>query len=153
MRRAGETAAQTRATVFGQFFLVAQQLTRRADRELRPLRLTTAQWLLLAVVTKHPGGPPSLSQAAALYGCSRQNVKQVARQLAARGYLRLEADPEDARALRLHPTARVARAFDRPPALRRQVLFLSRLFDGLEDADVLALEGVLRRWLARLAAA
>jgi DNA-binding MarR family transcriptional regulator len=141
-----------RAAVFGQVFLVAQQLTRHADRELEPLGLTTSQWLLLAVVTRHPGGPPSITEAAALYGTSRQNVKQVARQLEDRGYVRIETDPADARVLRLHPTAKVAASFDDPAAVRAQVRFLAQLFQGIEDADVAALEGVLGRWLSALAA-
>jgi DNA-binding MarR family transcriptional regulator len=152
MGRTTKAVAAAQANVFGQVFVAAQHLTRLADKELEPLGLTTSQWLLLAVVSRHPGGPPSLSEAAAIYGTSRQNVKQLARQLEARGYLELRADPEDARALRLHRTAAVASAFDTPQALRQQERFLSCLFDGLEAADVLALEGVLRRWLTLLAA-
>jgi DNA-binding MarR family transcriptional regulator len=136
--------------VFGQVFVLAQQLARRADAELAPLGLTTSQWLLLAVVTRHPRRPPSLSEAAAVYGTSRQNVKQVAGQLAARGYLELRADPGDARALRLHATAKVAEAFDRAPARARQRRFIRRLFTGLSDGDVGALGALLDRWLEAL---
>jgi DNA-binding MarR family transcriptional regulator len=153
-RRPTPPAAEPpRAAVFGQVFLVAQHLTRLADQALQPLGLTTSQWLLLAVVTRHPHGPPSVSQAAARYGTSRQNVKQVARQLAARGFLRLLADPADARVLRLHPTPRVAATFDGPDAVREQKRFLARLFEGLADAEVAALDATLGRWLAALAPA
>jgi DNA-binding MarR family transcriptional regulator len=93
-----------------------------------------------------------LSEAAALYGTSRQNVKQVARQLESRGYLTITPDPNDARALRLRPTATVAREFDHPRARRRQLRFPRTLFDGLDDGDVVALEALLSRWLTRLRA-
>jgi DNA-binding MarR family transcriptional regulator len=145
-----QAASSASASVFAQAFLLAQHLARRADRELAPLGLTTSQRLLLAVVTRYPGKPPTLSEAAALYGTSRQNVKQVARQLESRGYLEITPDPNDARALRLHPTAAVARDFDHPQAHRRQLRFLRKLFDGLDEGDVVALEALLGRWLARL---
>lgn len=148
-----EAAANARAQVFAHVFLLAQHLTRHADRELAPLALTTRQWLLLAVVARHPGRAPMLSEAAAIYGSSRQNVKQIALQLQARGYLEISPDAADARALRLHPTAAVARDFDHPQAQRRQLELLRQLFDGLDDPDVLALQALLQRWLARLRAA
>ncbi len=148
--KAGEGVAVARASAFAHVFLLAQHLTRRADRELQPLNLTTSQWLLLAVVTRYPGKPPTLSEAAALYGTSRQNVKQIALQLASRGYLLISTDPGDARALRLHTTPAVARDFDHPQAHQRQIEFLRELFDGLDGSDVVALEALLSRWLARL---
>lgn len=152
MKRPDDAA---RFAVFGQLFLVAQHLARRADAELERegVPLTTSQWLLLAIVSKREGGPPTLTEAAALYGTSRQNVKQLARQLEARGFLELKTDPEDARALRLHCTRKVAAAFDRPAAVERQKRFITRLFEGLPDSDVVTLERVLSRWLSQLATA
>ena len=68
-----------RAEIFGSVFLIAQHLTKRADRELADLGLTTRQWLLLAVLKKtFPGVSPTLSEAAEAYGSSRQNIKQMA---------------------------------------------------------------------------
>ena len=66
------------AEVFGRLFVLGQHLTRRADEALRPVGLTSKQWLLLAVLVKgFPGATPTLTEAAAVYGTSRQNVKQV----------------------------------------------------------------------------
>lgn len=142
--------ATRRAEVFGRLFLVAQQLTRRADEALASLGLTTSQWLLLAVIARHPAGAPSLSEAASLYGTSRQNVKQLARQLEAGGYVALRADPQDGRALRLHATAKVAKAFDRPRARVWQRRFITQLFAGFSDGDVMTLDTLLGRWLTQL---
>ena len=136
------------AELFGAVFVLAQVLARRGDQALEPLGLTTRQWLLLAVLAKgFPGEPPTLSEAADVYGTSRQNVKQIAGQLARSGFVRLEADPRDRRALRLHLTPRAA-VFDRPSVARRLSGVLSELCAGLGDAELRRLLGLVGRWLA-----
>ena len=103
-----------RAEIFGSIFVVVQHLARRADAELAVLGLTTRQWLLLAVLTKwFPGHSPSLSEAAERYGSSRQNVKQIALGLEARGFVRLVPDRDDGRTTRIELTERVG-VFDEP---------------------------------------
>jgi DNA-binding MarR family transcriptional regulator len=145
-----EPHLQVRAEAFGLAFLVAQQLTRRADAALEQVGLTTSQWLLLAVLARRfPGEAPRLSEAAAVHGSSRQNVKQIARQLEARGWLELRADPGDARALRLHLTRKVA-LFDRPSARARQARLMDELFAALGPGEVVDLERLLRRWFLAL---
>ena len=94
-----------------------------------------------------PGERPTLSEAAVWYGSSRQNVKKIAEQLQAAGYLRLLPDPEDRRALRLHLTAKVAR-FDEPSQLARQAEFFRETFDGLAADDLRALRRLVTRWAA-----
>jgi DNA-binding MarR family transcriptional regulator len=137
---------------FGSVFVVVQHLTRLTDDGLADWDLTTRQWLLLAVLARgFEGRPPSLSEAAAAYGSSRQNVKQIALGLEARGWLRLEADPVDARATRLVLTDKVAR-FDSPEGQARGRALLEAAFDGLTPDDVVALRDLVTRWLAALAA-
>lgn len=137
-----------RAEVFGSVFLLAQYLARRGDEALAPLGLTTKQWLLVAIVARQfPGMSPTLTEAALWYGSSRQNVKQIARQLEKRGFLRLAPDPVDRRALRLHLTAR-ARVFDAAAEAARLNQVLADLLAGFDGADLLALRDLLRRWLA-----
>ncbi len=136
-----------RAELFGSVFLLTQYLARRGDEALAPLGLTTKQWLLLAVVARRfAGGSPTLTEAALWYGSSRQNVKAIAEQLQARGYLRLAADPADRRALRLHLTAR-ARVFDAAAEAARLAGVLAELTSGLERRDLVTLVDLLRRWL------
>ena len=137
-----------RAEVFGSVFLLAQYLARRGDEALAPLDLTTKQWLLLAIVARRfPGEHPTLTEAALWYGSSRQNVKAIAEQLQARGYLRLESDPADRRALRLHLT-RKAGVFDAPDEAARLAGVIASLLDGFDGADLTTLRDLLRRWLA-----
>jgi DNA-binding MarR family transcriptional regulator len=140
----------TRAEAFGSLFVLMQHLSRRADSELADLGLTTRQWLLLAVLTNgFPGRSPSLSEAAERYGSSRQNVKQVALGLEARGFVRLVPDPADARTTRIEVTDRV-REFDQPQMVERTRSMLHDAFIGLTPDDTGALLELLRRWLAGL---
>jgi len=142
----------TRAKVFGSVFLIVQHLTRRADRELAALGITTRQWLLLAVLTKEfDGRSPSLSEAAQKYGSSRQNVKQIALGLEARGFVRLVADPTDARATRIELTQRV-RLFDEPPMVERTTTMLDAAFAGLTVREARGLSDLTQRWLDGLTA-
>jgi DNA-binding MarR family transcriptional regulator len=137
-----------RAEVFGSIFVVVQQLTRRADRELEILGITARQWLLLAVLAKwFPGRRASLSEAAAKYGSSRQNVKQIALGLEARGFVRLVPDLVDARTTRIEVTERVS-VFDEPAMVERASAMLADAFTGLSADETRALAELLRRWLA-----
>lgn len=140
----------TRAEAFGALFVLMQHLSRRADSELADLGLTTRQWLLLAVLTNgFPGYSPSLSEAAEKYGSSRQNVKQVALGLEARGFVRLVPDPADARTTRIELTDRV-REFDEPRMVERTQGMLEDAFVGLTPAETGELLELLRRWLVGL---
>ena len=141
---------EARAEIFGSVFLIAQHLTRRADRELADLGLTTRQWLLLAVLTKtFPGVSPTLSQAAQEYGSSRQNVKQMALGLETRGFVRLVADPADARATRIEVTELV-QAFDEPHMVQRTTAMLTDAFASLTPRETRDLRDLSRQLLAGL---
>jgi DNA-binding MarR family transcriptional regulator len=135
---------------FGRAFVAVSHLTRLADAALAEWDLTTRQWLLLAVLARgFPGRAPSLTEAAAAYGSSRQNVKQIAIGLEARGFLRLAPDERDGRTTRLVPTDRV-RVFDEPEGVARARSLLASAFDGLARDEVLTLRDLLGRWLTTL---
>jgi DNA-binding MarR family transcriptional regulator len=145
------THASPRHAALGSVFVVAQHLDRLGDVVLAPVGLTTKQWLLLAVVERAFGGRhPTLTEAAAVYGSSRQNVKAIAHALEAAGYLRIVRDPADRRALRLVPTERVA-VFATPEWAAREAAFLSFAFGDLEPAEIARLADLLERWLAAVA--
>ncbi len=141
-----------RPVAFASVFVVAQHLDRLGDVVLAPLGLTTKQWLLLAVVLRvFAGRPPTLTEAAAVYGSSRQNVKAIARGLQAAGYLRIVGDRDDRRASRLVATDRVA-AFDAPEWHARETALFSFAFGDLASEEVAVLAGLLGRWLAVVSA-
>lgn len=144
---------QAASDAFGGVFVLAGHLTRLTDEGLADWGLTTRQWLLLAVLTKgFPGRAPTLTEAAAAYGTSRQNVKQIALGLEARGWMRLAPDPRDGRAVRLELTDRV-RIFDEPEGRARGRALLEAAFDGLTRDEVHDLRRLVGRWLAGLAPA
>jgi DNA-binding MarR family transcriptional regulator len=146
MKRTASSDA-LRAEIFGSVFLLSQYLARRGDEALAPLGLTTKQWLLLAIVARRfPGEDPTLTEAALLYGSSRQNVKAIARQLQTRGFLRLAADPADRRALRLRLTGK-ARVFDAADEAARLARVLAGLLAGFDGSELVTLRDLLRRWL------
>ncbi len=139
-----------RAEVFGSLFALMQHLSRRADQELADLGLTSRQWLLLAILAKpFAGSSPSLSEAAAKYGSSRQNVKQVALGLAGP---RLRATRARSRRREDHPD-RADRADPRvrhPPDGARTRDMFDDVFTGLTPDETHGLLALLRRWLATL---
>jgi DNA-binding MarR family transcriptional regulator len=142
-----ETLERAAADAFGGAFVVVGHLTRLADAGLADWGLTTRQWLLLAVLARgFPGRAPSLSEAAGAYGSSRQNVKQIAVGLEARGFLHLVPDERDGRTTRLVLTDRV-RVFEEPDGVRRSRELLAAAFRGLGRDEVLALRDLLGRWL------
>jgi DNA-binding MarR family transcriptional regulator len=142
---------EARAEIFGSVFVITQHLARRTDRELAELGITTPQWLLLAVLERwFPGVSPSLSEAAARYGSSRQNVKRIALALESRGFVRLVPDPTDGRATRIERTDRV-RVFAEPATMDRAASILADACAGLTLEEALALRALVRRWLAGLA--
>jgi DNA-binding MarR family transcriptional regulator len=128
--------------LFGGLFVLAGQLTRRADEALARFGLTSRQWLLLAVLSRSES--PTLTEAARAYGSSRQNVKQVALQLAARGYLRMLPDPADRRSTRLVLTDRVA-VFDEPDVATAQSAFVADVFAPLADDELATLRSLVGR--------
>lgn len=125
----------TDTELFGSAVAFAQQLMRRVDEHLAPFRLTSRQWLLLAVLARRfPGHAPTVSEATEVFGTSRQNVKQIALQLERHGWLRLEADAADHRVLRLVLTDRIG-VFDEEGVALAQAEFIRNVFGGLTLSD------------------
>jgi len=140
-----------RAEVFGSLFVLMQHLSRRADRELADLGLTSRQWLLLAILANaFRGSSPSLSEAAEKYGSSRQNVKQIALGLEARGFVRLVPDRDDGRTTRIALTERIG-VFDEPEMVEQASALLADACAGLSAGETLTLRDLVRRWLAGVA--
>ncbi|WP_448061188.1 MarR family winged helix-turn-helix transcriptional regulator [Cellulomonas hominis] len=131
------------AELFGMLFLLSQHISRGADEALARHGLTGRQWLLLVVLTRaFPTETPTLSQAAEVYGTSRQNVKQIALQLQARGFVELRPDPSDGRITRLGLTPKIAE-LDAPEALTTQRELLHRTFAMLPDEQLATLRALV----------
>ena len=96
--------------IFGSIFLIANKLQVLGDQHLGKGGITTKQWLLTVMISQFHGKSPTLSEVAELMGSSRQNVKQLALKLEKKGFLNIQKDDKDARALRLKLTEK-SRAF------------------------------------------
>jgi len=150
MSTANLATATQRAELFATIFVLAQLLSRLGDDVLEPMDLTTKQWLLLAVIAKaFPGREPTLSEVAAIYGSSRQNVKQIALQLVARGWVRMVDDPDDRRAVRLQLTRKL-QLFESPAHKAREQALFDRIFGDMRKGDLAALHHLLGDWLRSL---
>jgi MarR family transcriptional regulator, transcriptional regulator for hemolysin len=90
--------------IFGSLFLLANRLQVIGDQYLGRDGITTKQWFLTAIISQFQDSPPTLSEVADLMGSSRQNVKQLALKLEEKGFIKMEKDDKDARALRLKLT-------------------------------------------------
>jgi hypothetical protein len=117
------------ADALGTAFVVVGHLTRLADAALDDWGLTSRQWLLLAVLARGFGGrEAALSEAAAAY----------------------VPDSSDGRTTRIALTGQAAR-FDSPDGQARGRAVLEAAFAGLGADDVIALRGLLHRWVTALA--
>src|SRR5512147_1735671 len=125
-----------RPELYWGLFVLVQHLSRRMDQRLERVGLTSRQWLLLAVLQQFfPASSPTLTEAAARYGTSRQNVKQIALGLQRDGWLRIQDDPLDHRASRLVLTDRIA-VFATPELISEGAEFLHAVFEGIAERDL-----------------
>jgi DNA-binding MarR family transcriptional regulator len=90
--------------IFGSLFLLSNRLQTIGDQYLGEAGITTKQWLLNVMLAQLGDKSPTLSEVTEVIGSSRQNVKQLALKLEDKGFLTIEKDEEDARALRLKLT-------------------------------------------------
>lgn len=139
-----------RPELYWGLFVLVQHLSRRMDERLAQVGLTSRQWLLLAVLQRFfPTSSPSLTEAAARYGTSRQNVKQIAAGLERRGWLRIEPDPSDHRTTRLALTDRIE-VFATPELVAEGADFLREVFAGTPESELERLRMVALDLLARI---
>lgn len=90
--------------IFGSLFLIANKLQVIGDQYLEEDGMTTKQWFLTVMLSQFGDNTPTLSEVAELAGSSRQNIKQLSLKLEEKGFLTIEKDDKDARAVRLKLT-------------------------------------------------
>lgn len=131
-----------RAQSFALLIDLGTKLQVLADRRLAPSGFTTRQWFL-CVVLEQAGKDLSLRETALRMGTSHQNAKQLALKLERKGYLRIDRDPRDARALRLSLTEECRSYWERRKDQDRDIL--GSLFRSVSDAELQALHASLKR--------
>lgn len=82
--------------LFVSVFIESNRLQSALDRNAD--EISSKQWLLLTMAATF-NEPPSLSELGEVMGCSRQNVKKIAAILEKKGYISLEKEIKDNRAV------------------------------------------------------
>lgn len=112
------------------------------DHQLAGAGVTTQQATLLTLAR---ASSPTLAQAARALATTRQNVKQIADALVRKGFLRVEADPNDLRASRLVTTPKNDQYWaERDPRDHAEIL---RVLDAISPKEAAALYRLLSRVL------
>ncbi len=115
-------------------FLIQQRWGYIIGKDLADDQITTKQWLMMIVMANAFRNPPSMQEVADALSTTHQNVKQLATRLEARGFLKIERDPENRRINRLKVTGECFEYWDkRTPENTRSIV---SLFQGLEDVDI-----------------
>ncbi|MCX7749738.1 MAG: MarR family transcriptional regulator [Clostridia bacterium] len=86
--------------IFSQLFLLSNKLQVMGDRVLTG-EMTIHQWLLTVAIAQFGDIPPLRCEVADFMESSHQNVKQLALKLQRKGFINIEKDKEDLRAIRL----------------------------------------------------
>ena len=94
--------------------------------EITPARASALSVLVFA-------GPRTLTELARAERVTPATMSKLVSALEAEGLIRREPDPDDARAVRLHPTPRARRILERGRAKRTQ--YLDSLFAELTDRE------------------
>ena len=120
--------------VFGSLFLLANKLQIKGDKFLSEDNITLRQWLLTVMILQFKDQYPTLGDVARMMGTSHQNVKQLANKLKERGFLEIEKDKEDARAIRLKLTEKSFYFWFAKE--KENDRFMTELFEDLSQEEV-----------------
>lgn len=129
--------------LFRLLLLLGARLQVRMDQRLAAVGLTTQQAAVLTVV-EQAAAAPTLGDVARTLSCSHQNARQLADVLRRKGLLRIEVDPSDRRARRLHLTPGVRGLFGPRDAADHEEV--ARWMSALTEEE----QSQACEWLARL---
>lgn len=138
------TAARKKADeekgIFAALMSASTQLQTLFDKTIP--QLTLKQFMLLTIVRQSPQ-ELTLHELGDRLGCSRQNVRQLAETLCAKGLVTLEPSSRIPRALCVRITENVDESFD--AKLRSYLVDLDYLFEGYTDEEISTLFQLLNR--------
>lgn len=128
--------------ILKQIIIIAQKWQDNADRLVeKQLGITLRQWMLLsALEDEFKNRLPTLSEAADIFGTSRQNTKRLAVELQKKEYLIIATDPKDHRILRIALTGKHRKFFEEKKNNELFDLLSGRYFESMEDQEILSLK-------------
>lgn len=132
-----------RYRIFGMIFLLSTKLETMGNTFLG--ELTTKQWFLMLTLTNFFETPPTLSQLAKQMGTSHQNTKQLALKLQEKGFLSIEKDDQDNRALQIVPTEKIEEYVKNRE--EKDHKFIEDFFGVLTEAEIEDLDKILLKML------
>lgn len=102
--RFSSTTENQRKAIFSTLFIAGNKLQTLFDNHIPKVSLK--QFMLLSIV-RQSKEPLTLTQLGNLLGCSRQNIKKLADVLVKKGFIIIQPNPRDTRAICISPTEKV----------------------------------------------
>lgn len=125
---------QYKTDIFGSLFYLANRLETIIDRDFAQYDFTAKQWFLMAVIGRFFDTPPKLIDVSEWMGSSYQNIKQLALKLERIGFVKMERDINDRRAIRLALTEKCKQFFlNHAP---EDYNFINKMYQGFEPHDI-----------------
>lgn len=120
-----------RLIIFANTFLSANRLQTLLDKEMG--EITSKQWLAIVMLDMFEK-PPTLKELAKQCDTSHQNTKQIVLKLQAKGYVTIEKDEKDGRAMRIVKLPKI----DEWGMLyeERSIQFISEMFSDLTQEEI-----------------
>lgn len=135
-----------KAELFGGLFILSNKLQTLGDQIDH--RISTKQWLLLAVLCREPDMQSSLSTLAEKMGTSRQNVKKLALILEQKGFLTLQKPEEDRRVVLIRPTEACLTHLKQRE--QKEIMFIDQFYEGFSEEQLRGIKVAFEQWMRNL---
>lgn len=120
-----------RYIIFANIFLLSNRLQTVMDSNIE--ELTAKQWLT-AMMLGMFDEPPTLKQLAKICDSSHQNTKQLISKLESKGFIRIENDSKDLRAMRILTTDKWVKW--NQDNNESSINFITKMFENLTDEEI-----------------
>lgn len=120
-----------RYIIFANIFLLSNRLQTVMDSNIE--ELTAKQWLT-AMMLGMFDEPPTLKQLAKICDSSHQNTKQLISKLESKGFIRIENDSKDLRAMRILTTDKWIKW--NQDNNENAINFITKMFENLTDEEI-----------------
>ncbi len=120
-----------RYIIFANIFLLSNRLQTVMDNDIK--QLTAKQWLTAMMIGLF-NEPPTLKQLAKICDSSHQNTKQLISKLESKGFIRIENDSRDLRAMRIFTTDKWVKW--NQDNNQNSIRFIAKMFENLTDDEI-----------------
>lgn len=127
-----------RYLMYGSLSVLDNRIAALQSEEFKDLTMKQ-HFLLVSIGTFDDN--PTLSDVSLLIGCSYQNVRKMAEQLQAKGYLTICKDEEDKRKLRLVPAEKLMNLTQDKQEVTQQ--FMDRMYRDISEDDLMTALSVI----------